>query len=163
MADVQKERMLLADLCPTIRTVIESGGEFLVYPNGTSMLPTIRPGKDAVLLCRADSVACGDLLLYQRKNGAYVLHRVVKLRKDGSYVLRGDNQFFDEGGIFPSDVVAKVSAIKRGEKEKRTSSLSFRIKSGMRLFFYPLRRFVFRAKNKLRRMLKRNTNGKEDT
>jgi hypothetical protein len=32
-----------------------------------------------------------DVIFYRRENGQYVLHRIIKIKKDG-YVCRGDNQ-----------------------------------------------------------------------
>ena len=159
MSDIKKEKILLDDLCPTIRAVTESGGEFLLYPNGESMLPTIKAGRDAVLLRRADTLRVGDLILYQRKGGAFVLHRIIRIDKGGSLVMRGDNQFYNEYGVIPSSVIAKVSAIIRGSKKISTTSCCFRARSKARLMFYPLRKLLFRAQNKIKRMLGGKNNG----
>ena len=35
----------------------------------------------------------------KRKDGKYILHRVVKVCKDGTYTMRGDNQIYNEKGI----------------------------------------------------------------
>lgn len=154
MSEIKKEALSLAALYPTMQKVLNAGGEFLFYPNGSSMLPTIRPGRDGVLLSRADTIKRGDLLLYVRRDGSFVLHRLVKIKKDGSLVMRGDAQYIDEGGILPKAVVGRVCAIVRGKKEIRTSSLSFQAKGRARRASYPLRRFFHRAKGKLKRMLK---------
>lgn len=51
-------------------------------------------------------------MLYKRTDGAYVLHRIVKVEKD-SYTMRGDNQFFLEPGIKQEQMIAMVSGIVR--------------------------------------------------
>ena len=147
--DIQKEKIMLEDLYPTIKSVLESNGTFLLYPNGTSMLPTIRPGKDAVLLSRADHIRKNDMILYKRKNGAFVLHRIVRILDDGSFVLRGDNQYFDKNGITREQVVAKVGVYYRGKREVHCDSFRHRAYLLRRRVGYPFRRFFFRLKGKL--------------
>ncbi len=155
MADIKREKVSLSELYPAMRAMLDSGGEFLFYPDGASMLPTVRAGRDGVFLRRAESIRRGDILLFRRRDGSFVLHRLVKRKKDGSLVMRGDNQYIDEGGISPEAVEGKASAILRGEKRVSTSSLSFRFKSACRLSFYPMRKFFHRALGKLKRMLRR--------
>ena len=67
----------LADYAGTIREVMDSGGEFTLYPRGTSMLPLIVQGRDSVTLVKAEEFRTGDIAFYQRENGQYVLHRVI--------------------------------------------------------------------------------------
>ena len=57
-----------------IREVLASGGEFRLYPHGTSMLPLLRQGRDSVALRRLDRAPQKwDILFYQRWDGSYVL------------------------------------------------------------------------------------------
>ena len=152
MEDMKKEKISLSELFPTITAMLETGGEFLFYPDGESMLPTIRSGRDGVVLCRAEEIKRGDLLLYRRGDGSFVLHRLVKIRKNGSFIMRGDNQYINEYGIKKDNVVGKVCAIMRGKKRISTFSLSFRAKSSLRLFFYPAKKLFFRARRKLKKI-----------
>ena len=155
MADIKKDKVSLSELYPAMCAMLDSGGQFLFYPDGVSMLPTIRAGRDGVLLSRLDAIRRGDILLFRRRDGSFVLHRLVKLDKNGTLVMRGDNQYIDEGGILPDAVIGKVSAIIKGERKVLTSSLPFRFRSGLRLFFYPVRRFFHRALGKIKRTLRR--------
>ena len=78
------ETMELSLLLPLIEEVLAQGGEFELHPRGKSMLPAIREGRDTVMLSRATPpYTRGDLLLYRRTNGTFVLHRVVRVEKDG--------------------------------------------------------------------------------
>ena len=155
MSDIKKETIHLADLYPTMQKVIEAGGEFLFYPSGRSMLPTIKPGRDGVLLQRASKPSARDLLLYRRKDGSFVLHRLVRIEKNGSLVMRGDAQYIDEKGILPEQIVGRVCAIVRNEKQIRTDSPAFRLRACVREISYPLRRFVHRLKGKISRTVRR--------
>ncbi len=153
--DIKKERMDLADLYPTVKEVLARGESFFIYPNGESMLPTLRPGKDAVFLSPVGEIKKGDMLLYRRENGAFVLHRVVRLAADGTLVMRGDNQYYDEKGIAREQVIAAVYRYVREKKEIDCASLSHRAYLGWRGLSYPLRRFCFRAVRKLKRSMRK--------
>ena len=93
-----------------IEEVISSDGEFRLYPKGTSMLPLIRQGKDSVILVKPSLLSKGDIILYKRENGQFVLHRIIKIKGD-DLIICGDNQSDLETGIKTSDVIAKVKAV----------------------------------------------------
>ena len=154
MADLKKEKVSLSELYPAMKAVLESGGEFLFYPDGKSMLPTIKHGRDGVCVVKAEKLSRGDILLYRRRDGSFVLHRLVKKEKNGSLTMRGDSQFIDERGVSLDAVIGKACAIERNGKKKSTASLSFRTRSALRLFFYPLKRFLHRACGKIKRTVR---------
>ena len=96
-----------------IRERIASGQTVEMSPRGVSMLPTIKEGRDSVILAPVDRpIERYDVILYRRENGNYVLHRVVGRDKEG-YILSGDNQFQLEHGIGDGDVIAVVTKIRR--------------------------------------------------
>ena len=103
----------LSDAIAIIREVLESGGEFLLSPKGTSMLPLIVQGEDQVVLKKYGEKMPEpyDIAFYQRPNGAFVLHRIIKIERDGSYVMCGDNQIQLERGITSECLIAYVSLI----------------------------------------------------
>lgn len=80
---------------------------------GDSMRPFLRVG-DFVHVDRAENIRKGDILLFHRPNGQYVLHRVVRKMPEGYWML-GDNQTVCEP-IHGGQVCAKVTSAKiRGE------------------------------------------------
>lgn len=107
-----RKELTVAEMLPLIEEAIESGGVFTLYPKGDSMKPLLRMGKDAVELCAADGATVGDIVLFRRENGQFVLHRIVDEKPDG-YVFCGDNQCVLEGGIKREQFVAKVGAVLR--------------------------------------------------
>lgn len=149
----------LADAIDAIEEVLASGGEFRMYPRGTSMLPLIVQTRDSVVLKRnfEDAAKKHDIAFYRRDNGQFVLHRVMKICKDGTYVMCGDNQLNLEKGIRRDQIIAYVDRIYRKEKEVSADS------RGYRAFVFwwtvmPLRWICFfprRAKWKLTRIMKR--------
>lgn len=111
------EEFKLSDFEPIIREVIESGAEFTMKTRGTSMLPMLSDGKDGVVLVHVTTPPKrGDVILFKRLNGQYVLHRIVGVRADG-YVLRGDNQTVNEYAVKSGSIIAVMTAyIKDGKR-----------------------------------------------
>ena len=111
------EPIRLSDYDGLIREVLASGGEFRLYPHGTSMLPLLRQGRDSVSLGRVDTpIRKNDILFYQRPDGSYVLHRVRRVTPAG-LTLMGDNQTVPEYGVSPDWVIGRVTRIFRDDKE----------------------------------------------
>lgn len=101
---------------PVIREHLAAGNPVRIYPRGTSMRPMLRQGIDSVVLSPLpEQLRKYDLPLYQRENGQYVLHRVVKTGE--SYTCIGDNQFQLEPGVEPGQLIAVVTSFTRGNKQ----------------------------------------------
>ena len=116
----------IAEYDALIREVLASGGEFRLYPRGTSMLPLIRQGIDSVALRTLDRPPRKfDVLFYQRTDGSYILHRVKEVTKDG-LVLWGDNHTMLEYGITEKNIIGYAARIFRGETELDCQSLKYR-------------------------------------
>ncbi len=97
------------DLEPIIREKLKNGGKVKIKPRGTSMLPMIRQDIDEVELIKPSGrLKKYDIPFYKRKSGQFVLHRIIKVRKN-DYVLCGDNQTQPEYGITDDMIFAVVS------------------------------------------------------
>lgn len=146
----------LAEYVPLINEVIESGGEFRLFPRGTSMLPLLRQGKDSVILVKCTKKPQKhDIIFYKRPNGQFVLHRILKCLKDGTYVFCGDNQTVYESGITDTMIIAAVSAVYRGEKRIEKKCFSQKIYE-LCWCFMPFRKlclFFRRCLSKIKRTL----------
>ena len=142
----------LAELYPLIAEGIKAGGTYRFYPKGKSMLPLLKEGADSVVLSSADTLAEGDVVLYKRQNGMFVIHRIIKISDTIS--MCGDNQFYIEKDILKEQVLAKVSAIYKKERLVKLDSkkYAFYVKA------LPLRRFwlknLFRINNMFRKIFK---------
>ena len=87
------------------------GRDVTFTPLGSSMLPFIRGGKDAVRLHKMADVNVGDMLLV-RLDGRYVLHRCI--RKDGNRLtLMGDGNLVGTESCTTDDVLGTVVGIIR--------------------------------------------------
>lgn len=125
----------------------------LVYTNvGTSMRPLIRQGKD-VMIIKSINDGCKlkkmDVPLYKRENGQYVLHRIIKVTKDG-YVIRGDNTYLNEYGVKDNQILGVLSGVIRNGKEISVNSFGYKVYSYFWLYTYYIRKVVVWMKRKNR-------------
>ncbi len=109
---------------PVIKEKLNEGNSVRLAPRGTSMLPMLRQGIDNVVLSPLPAkLKKFDLPLYQRTNGQYVLHRIVKVGE--SYTCIGDNQFAFETGVNHEQMIAVVTAFYRGDRLIYTDSFLY--------------------------------------
>lgn len=109
---------------PLIKESLRSGKTVKFSPRGTSMLPMLRQGIDNVVLASPpEKLKKYDLPLYQRDNGQYVLHRIV--RAGERYTCTGDNQFALERGLRHDQMIAVVVAFTRGDKRYDVSDFRY--------------------------------------
>ena len=110
-----------------IREVLASGGEFRLYPHGTSMLPLLRQGIDSVALRSLDRAPRKyDILFYQRTDGSYILHRVKEVTSEG-LIMWGDNHTMLEYGVTDNMIIGYAARIFRGEHELDCQCLVYRV------------------------------------
>ncbi len=158
-AFLPKKQIWLKELYPIIEETLEQGGSFRLTVTGTSMVPTIRGGRDSVTLVRKNGKPEKyDLPLYRRRDGSFVLHRIVGMDPDGSYVMCGDHQWVLEHGILPEQMIGVVTEIER--KGRRFSVLDRRYLRWVRFWVWalPMRRSFFRLcalPGRLRRFITR--------
>ena len=125
----------------------------LVYTNvGTSMRPLIRQGKDVMIIKSFDN-CCKlkkmDVPLYKRESGQYVLHRIIKINKDG-YVIRGDNTYSNEYGVTDHQIIGVLTGVIRNGKEISVNSFGYKVYSYFWLYTYYIRKVVVWMKRKNR-------------
>lgn len=145
-----------SNLEPIIREQLEHGGKVRLKPNGVSMLPLIEPGQDEVMLKKPHGrLKKYDIIFYKRKSGQFVLHRIIKVRKD-DYVVCGDGQFIPEYNVTDDMIIAKVSGIIREHKYSSIKSSWQRKYARRHVFEQKTKYFVYRCKRKLKSILKRS-------
>ena len=78
------------------QTVLNQTGTLSFVPNGNSMWPFLKNGKQTVIIEKLPTTVKElDVVFFKRENGDYVLHRVVAV--DGEKLtVRGDSQLFTE-------------------------------------------------------------------
>lgn len=152
MNSSSEHKYKLDELMPLFREQLAAGHCIHFSPNGTSMLPMLRQGLDTVTLSPLPGkLRKYDLPLYQRENGQYVLHRIV--RTGDTYTCIGDNQFILESGLRHEQMIAVVSAFTRDGKKYDVTDLSYRLYCIFWHYSRPLRCFIRRALGYIRRHL----------
>ena len=112
--------------------------------SGNSMSPFLIHDRDTVYLSRLTRpVRRGDMLLYRRENGNYVLHRVFKAAPE-SLTMIGDAQTVLEPGIQPEQVIAIVTRVERKGKQLAPGSFWWEFFEKVWIRMIPLRRPVQR-------------------
>ena len=91
------------------RTLLDTVELLPLQITGSSMTPFLAPGRDSVMLSKPKCpLRAGDMVLYQRDGGAYVLHRIVRREQDGTFSIIGDGQDQIETGIRADQIFAVV-------------------------------------------------------
>ena len=107
-------KLNMESLLPFIEEAFNRGVDFQIPITGTSMNPLLYQNRDFVKIIKPVlPLKLGDIPLYRRDDGAFVLHRVVGINADGGYIMCGDNQFFLEKGITDKHILAKMKALIR--------------------------------------------------
>lgn len=106
---------------------MQPGEELSMLVTGNSMVPFLLNRRSTVYLIRDEVYEphVGDIVLFRRVDGTYVLHRVHKIRKDGLLVINGDAQRWTEL-ILPRQVCCHVTHFVRTKKDIRVDAASQR-------------------------------------
>ena len=153
MSDRAVELLSMEDICPLIREQLSSGHSVRFSPRGISMLPMLRQGSDSVVLSLVpETLKKYDLPLYQRRDGKYILHRIVAV--GDTYTCMGDNQFAEETGVAHDQMIALVTGFYRGEKYHSVKEPGYRFYCRFWHYSRPIRHFWRRGIGWLRRKLR---------
>lgn len=138
----------MQELLPFIEEALNNNKTFTIPITGTSMLPLLVEGRDTVTIKKCEAtLKKGDLPLYRRQDGSFVLHRVVSVDADGTYTMCGDNQFLKEKGIEHTAIIGVVTAITRNGKTFSVDSKKYQlyVKLGLLLLNvrYPYKRLRY--------------------
>lgn len=109
-----------------VREKLAKTGRSYVRVTGTSMLPLLRHLKDGVIIARSEKIRPGDIVLFDRLNGRYVLHRVIRVNVE-SFDMAGDNQWYIERDMPLAQVIGTAVCIVRGDRMISCEKFSLRI------------------------------------
>ena len=99
------------------KTEIEKNGVIAFVPRGNSMWPILKNRGQSVIIRKKtaeEKLAPLTVAFYERKSGAFVLHRVMSTRENG-YVMCGDSQFTHEF-VEESQVFGVMEGFYHGKK-----------------------------------------------
>lgn len=138
----------------TFEEEIKKSGKIIYTNVGDSMMPFIRQGRDVLVISRAEGrLKRYDIPLYKRDSGQYVLHRILKVRKN-DYIICGDNRCIREYGITDRHIIGVLTGIIRDGREIPLTDRKYRIYVHLWCDFFTLRAFIIRIWHFLKRRLK---------
>lgn len=104
------------ELMEQLLSLLDHAEQVPLVISGSSMFPFLHHRRDTVYLSRVTRpLKAGDMILYRRLSGQYVLHRIIRAGQ-GKYDLLGDRQVTVEPGIRDSQILAVVTAVRRDGK-----------------------------------------------
>lgn len=134
----------LEDYYPLIRETLDQGGTFSLTVTGQSMFPFIVGNRDQVTLSPVpEKLKKNGLPLYRRSNGQFVLHRIVKVEKDGTYTCCGDHQWWREKGIRHDQMIGLATAYVRKGKKLTNRNVFYKVYRTLWTWVLPFRRYIF--------------------
>lgn len=127
----------------------------MIYTNvGDSMMPIIRQNRDLLIIEKVNGrLKKYDVPLYKRDSGQYVLHRILKVRKN-DYVICGDNRWNKEYGITDRHIIGVLTGIVRDGKTISVKDKKYRLYVHLRCDLFYVRAFILRVKKYLKRLMK---------
>lgn len=155
MEKMQTVVIPMESLAEVILLQLQNGGKANLTVTGSSMMPMLRHRKDSVFLVPvAHRQKPGDIILYLRDNGQYILHRIIRLAGEG-YICCGDNQYEPEQ-VEHRQLIAVVEEFTRKGKHYTIETCGYRLYTALwiRLFFLrkpyiALRRHFGRLRSRL--------------
>ena len=111
--------------------VLNKDGELIFTNVGYSMYPLIKQREDILRIVKTDTYKKGDIVLYKSNVDHYVLHRILKIKKD-KIILAGDYNYFKDKPITKNMILGLLTTITK--KDGKIIELSKDKKA--RRFFY---------------------------
>lgn len=141
-----------------VKEQLDESGRAYVRVTGTSMQPLLRHLRDVVTIDRPQTVRRGDIVLFDRRNGRYALHRVIRKGKTG-FTMAGDNQWHMEKDLPYDQILGVVSWIQRDGRMLSCRNLALRIYTFLVTGLAFPRIYLWRAIVRLGKLVRRKKDG----
>ena len=130
-----------------VKEMVREGREVPVTITGNSMSPFLVHGRDRVLFSSIKRpLQKGDMVLYQRKGGQYVMHRIRRINRiRNEYYMIGDAQMMTEGPLKEGQIAAVVTSVCRKGKWLKQGDFWWEFFRGPWLYMVPFRRVALRT------------------
>lgn len=142
----------MEELAQLLEVQLTHSGTAQLNVTGISMWPMLYDRRDFVTLAPPPKAFCkGDLILYRRDCGKYVLHRIVRMTDTETFICSGDNQWEPET-VYARQVFAIVTGFCRAGKTCPVTHPGYRCYVRFWVAMFPLRRPILAIKNRLLRL-----------
>lgn len=109
--------------------ILEAHEKIIYTVKGVSMLPMLHQRRDVVII-ENKLYGMYDVVLFKRleNNGhlSYVLHRIVKKYKDGSFLIMGDNTYSGDV-VKPEDIIGVLTSFYRDGKKVKVTNWRYKL------------------------------------
>lgn len=128
----------MEELAPLLEMQLQTGGKARLTVTGYSMMPMLRNRRDSVALITPKAqLKPGDIILYRRETGQYVLHRIIAAASQG-YICCGDNQAEREP-VGEEQVLGVVESFVRKGRHYSINHFGYRLYTGLWVKAFALR------------------------
>ena len=136
----------MEELSPLITGLIDSGTDVTITVVGNSMFPLLCNYRDTVTLTKCDkhNLKKGQIPLYLRQDGTYVLHRIIKVNEN-TYDMLGDSQTIIERDVPKENVLCVVKGFTRKNKYHDCESKIYRLYSWVWILARPIRKLFLKS------------------
>jgi len=142
----------MEELVKVVTLQLENGGSANLVVTGSSMHPMLRHRRDTVhLVPLSRQPKKGDLILYRRDNGKYILHRIVTRVRHDAFFCSGDNQWEKEA-VSTGQIIALVQGFTRKGKFVAESNFAYRLYVAGWVAMLPIRRPILALRRRLGRL-----------
>ena len=120
--------------------VLNKDGELYFTNVGYSMYPLIKEREDILHIVQSSNYKRGDIILFKSKEEHYVLHRILRIKKD-KIITAGDYNYFKDQPIIKEQILGLLISIKK--KDGKVIDLS-KDKKGRKFWytnFFPIKAF----------------------
>lgn len=160
--ELQTKTVPMESLAEIIALQLKNGGKAKLTVTGVSMRPLFHHRRDSVILIPVSGKQKpGDVVLYRRESGQYVLHRIIACEA-AAYICCGDNQAERET-VLPEQIIAVMDGFTRNGKAYTLDTFSYRVYTAvwvhlflLRPFYIKLRRCLGTLRSKKRKHIKRS-------
>ena len=124
---------------------------------GSSMGPCLRHLRDQVILVSPDRrrLRHGEIVFFRRMDGKCVLHRILKEKDDGGFVVNGDAQAWTEE-IRREQILAVAEGIVRKGRYVSCDGTAYRIFTAIWRMLFPVRGIMIRVASVRWRLREKN-------
>lgn len=118
----------LTEILDIIIEKLNSEGKVIFTPKGSSMRPLLNGDENVVVEKISRKLKKNDLpFIYIKRTNSFIIHRVIKVDKNGRYTTCGDNMIQKEYNISDDDILGIVTGCYKNEKLISFNSLNYKI------------------------------------
>lgn len=140
----------------SLESLLEREGELTYTSEGYSMYPLINNGGDLLNIIKLDRpLKRGDVLLYKDRKGHYILHRLIKIKRDGSLILAGDNNSWKDEPIKEESALGRLKQIHKKDGTSIDLDKDKKLRRFYCVHFFYLKAILLKSKRCIEKAFKK--------